>query len=126
MRLSFIWPHSWPFLFLPPASYIRGNIEGTLNPSKPRLPPASRRLSTSTSEVTVRLQFPWMKITLVGPVALLASKIAADKNASFHLSYQLPVYDSSIQHLRPQAIGEGRCPDDHHQARPHPRSVWAV
>jgi len=84
-----------PYSYAAPSSYVRTNIEGTLNVLQ-----TARRLGvgcivhTSTSEVygTARYVPIDEKHPLQGQSPYAASKIGADKLAeSFYLSYELPV-----------------------------------
>ena len=84
-----------PYSYHAPASYIRTNVEGTLNVLQ-----AAREnnlemvVHTSTSEVygTARYVPIDEEHRLQGQSPYSASKIGADKIAeAFHLSYQLPV-----------------------------------
>jgi nucleoside-diphosphate-sugar epimerase len=84
-----------PYSYVAPASYIRTNIEGTLNVLQAaREADVGRVVHTSTSEVygTAR-QVPIAEShPLQGQSPYAASKIGADKMAeAFHLSYGVPV-----------------------------------
>jgi len=84
-----------PYSYHAPASYIRTNVEGTLNILQTaRDLGVQRILHTSTSEVYGTARF--VPITedhpLQGQSPYSASKIGADKMAeAFHLSFKLPV-----------------------------------
>jgi dTDP-glucose 4,6-dehydratase len=84
-----------PYSYEAPLSYVRTNVEGTLNVLQSALRhQVGQVVHTSTSEVygTAR-QIPISEEhTLQGQSPYSASKIGADKIAeSFHLSYNLPV-----------------------------------
>lgn len=84
-----------PYSYHAPASYVRTNIEGTLNVLQAsRQAGAERVLHTSTSETygTARRVPIDETHPLIGQSPYSASKIGADKIAeSFHLSFGLPV-----------------------------------
>jgi dTDP-glucose 4,6-dehydratase len=84
-----------PYSYNAPASYLRTNIEGTLNIlQSARDFGVQRILHTSTSEVygTARRVPIDEEHPLQGQSPYSASKIGADKMAeAFHLSFQLPV-----------------------------------
>jgi dTDP-glucose 4,6-dehydratase len=84
-----------PYSYHAPASYVRTNIEGTLNILRCGLELGVRRIvHTSTSEVygTARREPIDEDHPLQGQSPYSATKIGADKLAeSFHLSFQLPV-----------------------------------
>jgi NAD dependent epimerase/dehydratase len=84
-----------PYSYVAPASYVRTNIEGTLNVLQAcREAGVSRVLHTSTSEVYgTALRVPIDEShPLQGQSPYSASKIGADKIAeSFHLSFGVPV-----------------------------------
>lgn len=84
-----------PYSYRAPASYVRTNIEGTLNvlQAARELKP-EKVIHTSTSEVygTARYVPIDEKHPLQGQSPYSASKIGADKMAeAFHLSFDLPV-----------------------------------
>jgi len=83
-----------PYSYHAPLSYVRTNIEGTLNVLQAAQRSGSKVVHTSTSEVygTAR-QVPISEThPLQGQSPYSASKIGADKIAeSFHLSFGLPV-----------------------------------
>jgi dTDP-glucose 4,6-dehydratase len=84
-----------PYSYHAPASYVRTNVEGTLNVLQAARDLSVRRvLHTSTSEVYGTARF--VPITeehpLQGQSPYSASKVGADKMAeAFHLSFNLPV-----------------------------------
>lgn len=84
-----------PYSYLAPASYVRTNLEGTLNLLQAALEAQVERfVHTSTSEVygTARQVPISEEHPLCGQSPYSASKIAADKMAeAFHLSFGLPV-----------------------------------
>ena len=84
-----------PYSYRAPASYVRTNIEGTLNVlQNAREMSVQRVIHTSTSEVygTARRVPSDEGHPLQGQSPYSASKIGADKMAeAFHLSFQLPV-----------------------------------
>jgi dTDP-glucose 4,6-dehydratase len=84
-----------PYSYHAPLSYVRTNIEGTLNVLQAaRQMDVTRVIHTSTSEVfgTARYVPIDENHPLQGQSPYAASKIGADKMAeSFHLSFQLPV-----------------------------------
>jgi len=84
-----------PYSYHAPLSYVRTNVEGTLNVCQAALDAGVRRLvHTSTSEVYgTALRVPIdEEHPLQGQSPYSASKIAADKIAeSFHRSFGLPV-----------------------------------
>ena len=84
-----------PYSYHAPASYVRTNIEGTLNILQIARDLEIRRIvQTSTSEVygTARSVPITEEHPLQGQSPYSASKIGADKMAeAFHLSFQLPV-----------------------------------
>ena len=84
-----------PYSYQAPASYIRANIEGTLNVlQNARDLNVSRVLQTSTSEVYGTALYAPIdeKHPLQGQSPYSASKIGSDKIAeSFHLSFGVPV-----------------------------------
>jgi dTDP-glucose 4,6-dehydratase len=84
-----------PYSYQAPASYVRVNVEGTLNLLQACLTAGVERLvHTSTSEVygTVQSVPIGEGHPLQGQSPYSASKIAADKMAeAFHLSFGLPV-----------------------------------
>lgn len=84
-----------PYSYSAPASYVRTNIEGTLNVmSGARDASVERVVHTSTSEVygTARYEPINEEHPLQGQSPYSASKIGADKIAeAFHLSFQVPV-----------------------------------
>lgn len=84
-----------PYSYRAPRSYVRTNIEGTLNIlSAARELGGPRVVHTSTSEVYGSAQYVPIdeKHPLVGQSPYSASKIGADKIAeSFHLSFEVPV-----------------------------------
>lgn len=84
-----------PYSYQAPASYVRTNVEGTLNVLEAaREKGVERVVHTSTSEVygTARYVPIDEEHTLQGQSPYSASKIGADKLAeAFHLSYGLPV-----------------------------------
>jgi dTDP-glucose 4,6-dehydratase len=84
-----------PYSYRAPRSYLRANVEGTLNVLEAALKQgASRVVHTSTSEVYGTAQrVPIAEDhPLCGQSPYSASKIAADKMAeAFHLSFGLPV-----------------------------------
>jgi dTDP-glucose 4,6-dehydratase len=84
-----------PYSYQAPASYVRTNIEGTLNVlQSAREAGAARIVHTSTSEVYGTAQYVPINEAhpLQGQSPYAASKIGADKLAeSFHRSFGLPV-----------------------------------
>lgn len=84
-----------PYSYIAPASYVRTNVEGTLNLLQAaRDVGCERFIHTSTSEVYGTARF--VPITESHPLSsqspYAATKIAADKLAeAFHLSFGLPV-----------------------------------
>jgi len=84
-----------PYSYQAPLSYVRTNVEGTLNILQAALEANTERvIHTSTSEVygTARYVPIDEDHPLQGQSPYSASKIAADKLAeSFHLSFGLPV-----------------------------------
>lgn len=84
-----------PYSYVAPLSYVRTNIEGTLNVLEAcRTHRTSRLIHTSTSETYGTAQYTPIdeKHPLQGQSPYSATKIAADKLAeSFSLSYGLPV-----------------------------------
>ncbi len=84
-----------PYSYASPASYVRTNVEGTLNVMQCALEAGVKKVvHTSTSEVYGTARTPKIKETHVlrGQSPYSASKIAADKIAeAFHLSFGLPV-----------------------------------
>jgi NAD dependent epimerase/dehydratase len=84
-----------PYSYHAPASYVRTNIEGTLNVlQSAREQGVDRIIHTSTSEVygTARVVPIPETHSLQGQSPYSASKIGADKMAeAFHLSFGLPV-----------------------------------
>jgi NAD dependent epimerase/dehydratase len=84
-----------PYSYSAPSSYVRTNIEGTLNILRCGLETGvGRVVHTSTSEVygTARREPIDEDHPLQGQSPYSASKIGADKLAeSFHLSFELPV-----------------------------------
>ena len=84
-----------PYSYHAPGSYVRTNIEGTLNVLRAGLETGVERLvQTSTSEVygTAQCEPIDESHPLQGQSPYSASKIGADKLAeSFHLSFDLPV-----------------------------------
>lgn len=84
-----------PYSYRAPASYVRTNVEGTLNVLQAaREAGIERLIHTSTSEVYGTARYVPMDEghPLQGQSPYSASKIGADKMAeAFHLSYGLPV-----------------------------------
>ncbi|MCL4552134.1 MAG: SDR family NAD(P)-dependent oxidoreductase [Candidatus Marsarchaeota archaeon] len=84
-----------PYSYRAPLSYVRTNVEGTLNVLHEALiADVAMVVHTSTSEVYGTAQYVPIdeKHPLQGQSPYSASKIAADKMAeAFHLSYGLPV-----------------------------------
>jgi NAD dependent epimerase/dehydratase len=84
-----------PYSYHAPSSYVRTNVEGTLNVLQASLRNGIERVvHTSTSEVygTARIVPITEEHPLTGQSPYSASKIGADKIAeSFHLSFDLPV-----------------------------------
>jgi dTDP-glucose 4,6-dehydratase len=84
-----------PYSYDAPISYVRTNVEGTLNVMNAcRRHGVSRVVHTSTSETYGTAQYVPVdeKHPLVGQSPYAASKIGGDKVAeSFHLSFDLPV-----------------------------------
>lgn len=83
-----------PYSYIAPTSYVRINIEGTLNVLTAALDSGAKVLQTSTSEVygTARTVPISEEHSLQGQSPYSATKIGADKLAeSFHASFGLPV-----------------------------------
>jgi NAD dependent epimerase/dehydratase len=84
-----------PFSYLAPTSYVRTNVEGTLNVLEAaRIHRTSRVVHTSTSETYGTAQYTPIdeKHPMVGQSPYSASKIGADKVAeSYWRSFQVPV-----------------------------------
>ncbi len=84
-----------PYSYRAPASYVRTNVEGTLNALEAfRCAQGRKFVHTSTSEVYGSAQFTPIDEThpLQGQSPYSASKIAADKLVeSFYLSFETPV-----------------------------------
>jgi len=84
-----------PYSYVAPYSYVKTNVEGTLNVLQAaRKHECERVLHTSTSEVYGTAQYVPIdeKHPLQGQSPYSASKIGADKMAeAFHLSFKLPV-----------------------------------
>jgi len=84
-----------PYSYHAPSSYVRANIEGTLNVLQAaRELETERVVHTSTSEVYGTARFVPIKEThpLQGQSPYSATKIGADKLAeAFHLSFNVPV-----------------------------------
>ena len=84
-----------PYSYDAPGSYVRTNVEGTLNVLRSGLELGVKRIvHTSTSEVygTARFEPINEEHPLQGQSPYSATKIGADKLAeSFHLSFELPV-----------------------------------
>lgn len=84
-----------PYSYVAPRSYVRTNVEGTLNVVQAARELGTERvLHTSTSEVYGTAQYVPIdeKHPLQGQSPYSASKIGADKIAeSFHLSFDVPV-----------------------------------
>jgi NAD dependent epimerase/dehydratase len=84
-----------PYSYHAPSSYVRANIEGTLNVlQSARELSTERVVHTSTSEVYGTARFVPIKEThpLQGQSPYSATKIGADKLAeAFHLSFNVPV-----------------------------------
>lgn len=83
-----------PYSYVAPTSYVRINIEGTLNVLTAALDTGAKVLQTSTSEVygTARTVPISEEHALQGQSPYSATKIGADKLAeSFHASFGLPV-----------------------------------
>lgn len=84
-----------PYSYIAPMSYVRTNVEGTLNVLEAcRRHRTPRVIHTSTSETYGTAQYKPIdeKHPLQGQSPYSASKIGADKLAeSYHLSYGLPV-----------------------------------
>ena len=84
-----------PYSYQAPFSYVRTNVEGTLNVLQAALATGSERVvHTSTSEVYGTALYAPIdeKHPLQGQSPYAASKIGADKMAeAFHLSFDLPV-----------------------------------
>ena len=84
-----------PYSYVAPLSYVRTNVEGTLNVLEAcRTHQTPRLIHTSTSETYGTAQYKPIdeKHPLQGQSPYSATKIAADKLAeSFYLSYRLPV-----------------------------------
>jgi len=83
-----------PYSYVAPNSYVRTNIDGTLNVLNAARETGARVVHTSTSEVygTAREVPISESHPLQGQSPYSASKIGADKLAeSYHLSFELPV-----------------------------------
>lgn len=84
-----------PYSYLAPLSYVRTNVEGTMNVLEAcRINQVPKLVHTSTSETYGTAQYTPIdeRHPLVGQSPYSASKIAADKMAeSYYLSYNLPV-----------------------------------
>ena len=84
-----------PYSYHAPASYVRTNVEGTLNILQAcRMAKVQRIVHTSTSEVYGTAKYVPIdeEHPLQGQSPYAASKIAGDKLAeAFHLSFDLPV-----------------------------------
>lgn len=84
-----------PYSYIAPVSYVRTNVEGTLNVLQAaREAGCERFIHTSTSEVYGTAKFVPIDEShpLCGQSPYAATKIAADKMAeAFHLSFGLPV-----------------------------------
>jgi NAD dependent epimerase/dehydratase len=83
-----------PYSYETPQSYLRTNVEGTLNVLQSALDAGAKVVHTSTSEVygTARTPFIREDHPLQAQSPYAASKVAADKLAeSYHLSFGLPV-----------------------------------
>jgi NAD dependent epimerase/dehydratase len=84
-----------PYSYIAPASYVRTNVEGTLNVLEAcRLHKVSRIVHTSTSETYGTALYTPIDENhpLQGQSPYAATKIGADKLAeSYHLSYGLPI-----------------------------------
>jgi NAD dependent epimerase/dehydratase len=84
-----------PYSYVAPASYVRTNVEGTLNVLEAcRLHKVARLVHTSTSETYGTAQYTPIdeKHPLQGQSPYSATKIGADKLAeSYQLTYDLPV-----------------------------------
>ena len=84
-----------PYSYHAPRSYVRTNVEGTLNVLQAcRAAGVRRMVHTSTSEVYGTARFVPISEShpLQGQSPYSASKIGADKMAeAFHLSFELPV-----------------------------------
>jgi dTDP-glucose 4,6-dehydratase len=84
-----------PYSYQAPLSYVRTNVEGTLNVLQAACKIGVKRVvHTSTSEVYGTAQYVPIDENhpLQGQSPYAASKIGADKLAeAFHLSFQLPV-----------------------------------
>jgi NAD dependent epimerase/dehydratase len=84
-----------PYSYTAPSSYVRTNVEGTLNVLEAcRVHRVAGLIHTSTSETYGTAQYTPIdeKHPLQGQSPYSATKIAADKLAeSYHLSYDLPV-----------------------------------
>lgn len=83
-----------PYSYRAPASYVKTNVEGTLNVLEACMDEGARLVHTSTSEVYGTAQYTPIgeKHPLVGQSPYSASKIAADKLAeSYYHSFGLPV-----------------------------------
>lgn len=84
-----------PYSYVAPRSYIRSNVEGTLNVMESsRVHQVQQVIHTSTSETYGTALYTPVdeKHPLQGQSPYSASKIGADKIAeSYHLSFQLPV-----------------------------------
>jgi len=84
-----------PYSYVAPASYVRTNVEGTLNMLQAALEVGCERfIHTSTSEVYGTARFVPINEShpLSGQSPYAATKIGADKMAeAFHLSFGLPV-----------------------------------
>ncbi|MHB1166925.1 MAG: GDP-mannose 4,6-dehydratase [Carboxydocellales bacterium] len=84
-----------PYSYFAPHSYVRTNVEGTMNVLEAcRINQVPKLVHTSTSETYGTAQYTPIdeKHPLVGQSPYSASKIAADKMVeSYHLAYNLPV-----------------------------------
>ena len=106
-----------PYSYAAPASYVRTNIEGTLNILQTaRELEVERIVHTSTSEVygTARYTPIDEAHPLQAQSPYAASKIGADKIAeSFHLCFGLPVVTvRPVQHVWTTPVGPRRDPVD--------------
>ena len=123
-----------PYSYHAPASYVRTNVEGTLNVLQAaREKSLELAVHTSTSEVygTARYVPIDEEHPLQGQSPYSASKIGADKIAeAFHLSYQLPVVTvrpfntfgprQSARAVIPTIISQCLNGDDVHLGNLHP------
>jgi NAD dependent epimerase/dehydratase len=123
-----------PFSYQAPASYVRTNVEGTLNVLQAaREKDIDLVVHTSTSEVYGTAQYVPIDEDhpLQGQSPYSASKIGADKIAeAFHLSYQLPVVTvrpfntfgprQSARAVIPTIISQCLQGDDVHLGNLHP------